>query len=196
MNARNILGLALLATTLSATPALAGIGLKLGAGTGIFSAEKDAKEPDGITAFAVGASYGMSLTALEIEVNALYFSTTADTDTSAGKFETSYNAFALPVIARFNMPIIPALLKLGIGGGLEPRFFLSMQVDGKDVPSEVEDQMETMVLYLPISLKGTLDLQVLSAHGEIRYSHQLTATAKEGDDNRVNTLMFFVGASL
>jgi len=114
----------------------------------------------------------------------------------AGKVDYSYADLALPVMGKFGFPILPGFFSADVGLGIEPRFALSAEVDGKDV----NDDRESLVWYRPLVVGGTLDLKLLTLGLDIRYERQLTASAKDAggvklsEKVRHHQLMFFAGA--
>jgi hypothetical protein len=96
----------------------------------------------------------------------------------------------LAALGRFGIPLVPAVFSLDLIGGLEPRFLI-----GTD-PSALEDFQESMVLFLPVGVGGTLNLQAVELNLDIRYEHQLTASGKGSkalEDYRSNNLTFLAG---
>lgn len=130
---------------------------------------------------AAGAAWKADLTLVGLEVDALYRRTTYETDPGATEAH-----LGLPVTARVDVPLVPALLGLEFGAGVEPRFRLSGR-------NPEQGDAEDVVWYVPFVFGATLDLQVISANTEVRYERQVT-DAISGDDARNHQLMFFVGA--
>lgn len=159
-------------------------GLRLGTGTG-FDRDDKLGQDAGIFPFAIGPAVKLSLPVLSVEVNALYWSTT--TEPSVGP-EVVDNDLAVPIIGRIGFPVIPLLLDLQVGLGLEPRFHLSATVDGDAAPDGSEHDM---LLYMPISVAGDLNLGVASLNIEIRYEYRITEAAD--DEVAVDYLTFFGG---
>ncbi|MGK0360674.1 MAG: hypothetical protein ACI9U2_002987 [Bradymonadia bacterium] len=159
-------------------------GIRIATGSG-FDRDDKLGQDASIFPFAIGPAVKFTLPMLELELNALYWSTTLEGSSGA---ETVDNELALPLIARVMLPVVPLLLDLGLGIGLEPRFHLSTTVDGKDFDSEDRQ----MVMYLPLSVAGDLNLGVANLNVEIRYEYQLTERS-EGDKTKIDYLTFFGG---
>ncbi len=185
---RSLTSLAVLATMLFATSAHAGFGVRLGAGTGFLQTDND-YEPDSISAWTVGAAYKLDLTVLELEIDALWKSTTVTGETN----EATSNYFTIPVIASISLPLVPGFFSLSFGAGLEPQFFVSSD---PELEKEAEDAQASMVLALPVQVGATIDLQIIAVGIDVRYEHQLTETVTEGpaQDDRLHRLMFMGGA--
>lgn len=165
----------------AASPALAGFGVRVGTGTSFFVSDEDyATEPE-VTPFALGVAYTLDLALLAIEIDALWWRNT----TTLGSDTAVDDHLSIPVIAKFSFPLIPALLSLNAGLGLEPRFLLAEPKDAEGY--------NTYVMYLPVVVGADFDLQVVQAGVEVRYEHQLTETYDKQGDDRLHQLMFFGG---
>lgn len=176
-----ILGAGLL---LASAPAFAmgQFGVRFGYGLGFHNDE--AGDPDSSSAFAAGLAYTLDLTVLDLEIDALYWGNTV-TPKSGPDATSAY--LAVPVIAKFGLPVVPFLT---LGAGLNPRFLLSAEVDGNDV----SDGLESFVLYLPIVVGAVIPLGIVDLGVEARYELQLTASAKEpAEEGRVHQLVFMGG---
>lgn len=189
----------------AASPAAA-LGLNYGvrAGYGIGMPDPD-KGVDSASVIDVGGAVMLDLALLGLEIDLLYNrQTTTFKDQGAGSFDSVQSNIAIPVLARGSFPIIPLFLSLDFGGGLEPRFPIGLEVDGKSKPpggKDYADSLESMPLYLPIFIGGTLDLKLLKVNLDIRYERQLTASVKENSatsnkeaDIRFHELVFMAGA--
>ena len=165
-------------------------GLRIATGSG-FDRDDKLGQDAAIFPFAIGPAVKFTLPLIELELNALYWSTTVEP--KAGP-EYVDNELALPLIARVTLPVVPLLLDLGLGLGLEPRFHLSSTLDGKDIEDVLGDAApeREMVMYLPISVSGDLNLGVANVGLEIRYEYQLTERYKD-DKAKVDYLTFFGG---
>ena len=181
---RQVLVLLVLGTALAAAgPALAGgrFGLKIGTGTSFYQ-DEDPKFPGdapNVLPFAIGAAYVYDLVLLAIEVDALYWRNSFESG------DATDDSLVVPVIAKVSLPVIPLLLGIDLGVGLEPRFHLSSDPEPATDPN-------AMVLYLPVVVGANLDLKVIGVGLEMRYEHQLTE-AVDGEDDRLHQLMFFGG---
>lgn len=157
-------------------------GLRLGTGTGL---DRDDKLGDAsVFPFVVGPAIKLALPVLEVEIDALYWSTT----TEAAGIEFRDNDLALPVIARASFPLIPLVFDLQLGLGVEPRFHLSASVDGGAADA---DDDHGMLLYLPICVGGELSVGGTALTVEIRYEYRIT----EPDEGEaaIDYLTFFGG---
>lgn len=175
----------------STAMALGSFGIRIGTGTSFVDGLDDQTPEPTVTPFAAGLSYTLNLAVAEVEIDALYWSDTSETDLGPiGKFETTGSYFALPIIGRASLPIIPKLFSLSVGAGLEPRFLLSAE---SDIPDFNTDGFEDMVMYLPISVVGKVSVPMIATVGvEVRYEYQLTESVK-GSDVRINQLVFMGG---
>lgn len=183
---RIIMTTAFALTGLMAADALAeGIeyGLRIASGSG-FDREDKLEQDASIFPFAIGPAIKLDAPLLELEVNALYWQTTYE-NSAADMVDTE---LAIPIIARLSLPIVPMVLDLQLGAGIEPRIHLGTTIGGEDFDGP---DRET-VMYLPISVAGDLNLGVATLNLEMRYEYQLTERVK-GDDTRVDYLTFFGG---
>lgn len=177
------LAVGLLAT---AAPAMAdgSFGVKIGTGVSFYQ-DEDPTLPSGaddpeIMPFALGIAYVYDLVLLAIEVDALWWRNSAD----FGGSDATEDRLAIPVIAKITLPLVPTLLGLDLGLGLEPRFHLASDPENDDAAA--------MVMYLPVVVGANLSLAGLGVGLEARYEHQLTESTEDQDD-RVHQLMFFGG---
>ncbi len=173
-----VVGAGLLAST--SAMALGQFGVRVGTGAS-FPDGEGADDVDGGVPFAAGAAFRFDLAMLALEADALYWRNTYE----VGDEELKENRLALPVTARLDISPVP-ILGLEVGAGVEPRFLL----DGDKFGGE---EQKSAIWYLPVVLGATIDLQVLTLNGEIRYERQLSDTA-EGSDFKNHQLMFFAGA--
>ena len=170
------------------TPAwsLGSVGVKGGTGFSILIVEPDPGAdyvaPD-ITPAVFGLTYTLSLVVAQVEVDLMFTRTTSSGGTPSVK-KTAVNHLALPVIAKLQMPIIPALAGLHFGLGAEARY----QLDAKDGEEDI-------VFYLPVVLGADFDIQLASASAELRYEHQMTDGITD-NGTRVHQILFLLGASL
>lgn len=186
------LSLALLCLTLGASSAsaLGKFGVRAGTGTSFYDSDvDDATEPD-ITPFAAGLAWRFDQALLGVEVNALWWQNSIEMDLDAlGTFKATETRLALPLIGRINFPIVPLVLDLNVGGGLEPRFLISTEDEnGKDL----SDDAEMMVLYMPIAVGATINAGPLGVQVDLRYERQITEHNKENKD-KVHQIMLFGG---
>lgn len=169
---------------------LGSFGAKAGTGLSIQILENDPGgdyEAPNITPSVFGLSWTMGLLVAELEVDVLYMRTTASGGTPSVPKTTS-NSLAFPAIAKVQLPIVPLLVGLQFGAGLELRYNL----DDDD-----EDGIETekVVTYLPVMIGADFDIQLARATAEIRYEHQLSDSVK-GSGDRLHQILFLLGASL
>ena len=169
----------------SSAMALGSFGIRLG--TGVSFPDEVSPEPT-VTPFAVGLAYSLNLAVAEVEVNALYWRDSGEYDVGQGqKLDLTTNRLAIPILGRASLPVIPKLFSISVGAGLEPRFLLSTD------PSSYEDEQESMVLYLPVSVVGKISVPLIGTIGvEARYEHQLNDSVKNSDA-RINQLVFMGG---
>jgi hypothetical protein len=158
-------------------------GLRIASGSG-FDRDDKLGQDTSIFPFAIGPAIKFKAPVLQLEVNALYWQTTIENDIA----ETVDTELAIPIIARLSLPIVPLVLDLQLGAGIEPRIHLGTTVDGSDFDGP---DRET-VMYLPVSVAGDVNLGVATLNLEIRYEHQLTERVK-GDEQRIDYLTFFGG---
>jgi len=171
---------------------LGGIGVKGGTGFSIYVAEDDLGDDyvaPNITPMVFGVTWTLGLLLAEVEVDLFYMRTTTSGGTPSVSKSTAGH-LALPAIAKVQMPVIPALVGLQFGAGLEMRYALDPRKAAEGVPGE-----KSTVYYLPIVLGADLDAMVARATAELRYEHQLTDHV-EGSGDRIHQLLFLVGGSL
>lgn len=177
----------------AASPAVAlglNYGVRLGYGVGMPDPDKGV---DSASVMDVGGAILLDLAIIGIEADLLY---NRQTETRKAGDRVRSN-IAIPVLVRGSLPIIPLFLSLDFGGGLEPRFPISLEVDGKSKPEggkEYSDSLESMPIYLPLFIGGTLDLKLLKVNMDIRYERQITAHSKADGDARFHELVFMAGA--
>lgn len=171
-------------TLLSTTaPALAfgRFGVRIGTGTSFFVSDEDPQFEPEVAPFALGAAYLIDLALLSIEIDALWWRNT----TTLGDYTAVDDHLAIPILGKISLPVIPALLSLNLGLGLEPRFLLASPKDARGY--------NDYVMYLPVVAGADFDLQILKAGLELRYEHQLTETYDGQGDDRLHQLMIFGG---
>lgn len=171
-----------------AAPAFAlgtSFGARLGYGPSFGAGSKAIEDAD-LASFVAGPGLKLDLVVVGVEVDLLY----SQTRSKVGSFEGSSSDLTLPVIGKFSFPLIPVLLDLNVGLGLEPRFHLSSEFEGKEVK---DDKTEDIVWYLPLALGADVNLGVATVGAEIRYLYQLSETVS-GSDDRVHHLLFMAGA--
>ncbi|MBU0554302.1 hypothetical protein KKF91_02720 [Myxococcota bacterium] len=191
--------LTLLCLTLGASSAsaLGKFGVRLGTGTSFIDYENEpadgAPEPD-ITPLAVGLAWRFDLAVVGVEIDGLWWQNTSSMEMLGKTYEATETRLALPIIGRVNFPLIPVVLDLNVGAGLEPRFLLSAEdQDGKDT----SDDLESMVIYMPIAVGATISAGPLALQAELRYERQITEYVKDKEGvskNKIHQLMFFAGA--
>jgi hypothetical protein len=165
---------------------LGSVGVKAGTGLSINLVEPDPGDdfvsPD-ITPAIFGVTYTVGFLVAEVEVDLLFIRTTT-TGGTPSVAKTATNHLSLPVIAKLQMPIIPALAGLQFGLGAEARYHL-----------DAEKGEEDIVFYLPVVLGVDFDVQMARATVELRYAHQMTDSVKD-NGTRVHQILFLIGASL
>ena len=165
----------------SSAMALGTFGVRLGTGLSFYDGDAES-EPE-VAPFALGASWLLDLSVVELEIDALYW---RDTQTTEGAPDLTMSYIATPAIARVSFGLIPKLFSISVGGGLESRFLISSD------PGVAEDTLKSTVIYLPISLIGKLNLALLTIGLEVRYEYQVTDRYK-GNSDKVNQLVFMGG---
>lgn len=161
-------------------------GVRLGFGPG-FGADNKLVEDADISSFVVGPGVKLDLLVVALEVDLLYSQTTLGFD---GGAEGSSSDIGVPVIGKLSFPLIPVLLDLNVGLGLEPRFHLSSEIEGKEVD---DDKTNAVVWYLPLVLGADVNVGLATVGAELRYLYQLNNTSSEGD-GKVHHLLFMAGA--
>ncbi|MEE2787668.1 MAG: hypothetical protein VX589_10045 [Myxococcota bacterium] len=164
--------------------ALGTFGIRLGTGLSFYDGDVT-PEPE-VTPFAIGASWLLDLSVVELEIDALYWRDSAEVSAMGVTGEQTFNYIATPAIARASFGLIPKLLSISVGGGLEPRFLISAD------PELVESSTKSTVMYLPISMIAKLNLAVITVGVEVRYEYQLTDRF-EGSSDKYNQLVFMGG---
>lgn len=182
---RLMMGMSVALASLLATSAMGeGVeyGVRIASGSG-FARDSTLDSDTSIFPFAVGPAVRFNTPVLQLEANLLYWQTTFDSE-----LETIDTEIAVPIIARLKLPVVPTVLNLQLGAGIEPRVHLGTTVEGNDFSGPDRE----LVMYLPISVAGDLNLGPLGLNLEIRYEYQLNERIK-GDDSRVDYLTFFGG---
>ena len=162
--------------------ALGTFGVRLGTGLSFYDGDLS-PEPE-MAPFAIGASWLLDLSVVELEIDAL-------TGATQPLLTLRVRLISRPITSqRRRLPaylwIDPKVVQHPVGGGLEPRFLLSAD------PTEAEDNLKSTVMYMPISMIGKLNLAVITIGVEVRYEYQLTDRAENSSD-KFNQLVFMGG---
>ena len=160
------------------------LGLGFGAKVGAGSATVNDVDQELTTAMLV-ANFDLAVVAIEGNLG-WHRSATKDADDT---FRDEMSAIAL---AKVGMPIVPAVLSLDFGAGLDQRFHLSTQVGGE----EISDVSGGRTL-LPLSLQLTGSVLLARLYAEVRYNHELTSTIKVNGVSapEQNEWLFLLGAT-
>ncbi|MCA9547858.1 MAG: hypothetical protein KC613_25815 [Myxococcales bacterium] len=176
---------AALAALCAASPASA-LGLEWGVrgGTGTAMWTDSSIEPE-VSPFTVGPAVRLGLGVISLEADALWHRAEWAGPTGV---HTTVDRVALPVLAKLDFPMVPGVVSLGFGAGIEPRWLVGAEAAGQDVGGSFADQ----TLFLPVAAGVDLDLQVATANLEIRYAHQLEPEGAVGQA-RKHELMLMMG---
>ena len=179
--------LAMLAVLPSSALALGpSFGIKLGAGTGDSTAENAGD-------VSLGAGYlvgNMDLMAIAIEGNiGLVTASDADAD------DTYTDELSLVALFKTGIPLIPAVLSIDFGAGIDQRFLMRMSVLG----NEVDDVSGSRTL-IPLSVQVSGSVLLARVYGEIRYNREIASSLEIGGeevdlDGELHELLFMVGAT-
>jgi hypothetical protein len=160
------------------------LGVRLGTGPGFGSGSAVVEDGD-FSSFSVGPALQIDMAVVAFEIDLLYTQVTSE----VGGVEGESTEIDLPIILQLGLPVVPKLLSLKLGAGVQPRFRMSASVEGEEVKN---DETESMVMYVPITLGARIGAGVVSLGLDVRYLYQLTPAIKDSDD-RVNHLMVFGG---
>ena len=160
------------------------LGLGFGAKVGTGSAEDNGNDVDLDTVMLVG---NFDLVVVAIEGNIGWHRAALADDDSSYTDELS-----LVGLAKVGMPLIPAVLSLDFGTGLDQRMVLGAQSAG----AAVDDTSGSRTL-LPISLQLTGSVLLARLYAEMRYNYELSSSRKKGGDevDTDNELVFLLGAT-
>ena len=160
------------------------LGLGFGAKAGYGSASANDVDHD-LSALLLVAN--LELVAVAIEGNLGWHRTTnSDFD------DTYRDEMSVVALAKFGLPIVPAILSLDFGAGLDQRFHLGTQVLGSDV-----DNVSGTRTFVPISAQLTGSVLLAKLYGEVRYNYEV-ANSIEVDgasQDYGNELLFLLGAT-
>ena len=183
--------LSLLVLTAAAIPTSAfalglGYGAKIGFGSGQSTADND---PD-ISLNAGLLVLNLDLMAVSIEGNLGFHRMTVD------DADDTYNdELSVVAIVKTGIPIIPAVLSLDFGAGLDQRILLGSTLNG----TELDGASGSRTL-IPISVQASGSVLLARLYGEIRYNYEIASsfevdgTEVESDD-KLHELLFLVGAT-
>ena len=160
------------------------LGLGFGAKGGVGSATVNDVDQELTTAMLV-ANFDLVVVAIEGNLG-WHRSAVKNADDT---YRDEVSAIAL---AKLGMPIVPAVLSLDFGAGLDQRFHLSTQAGGE----EISDASGNRTL-LPLSVQLTGSVLLARLYAEMRYNHELTNTVKVNGASAPaqNELLFLLGAT-
>ena len=183
--------LSLLVLTAAAIPTSAfalglGYGAKIGFGSG--QSTNDNASDTSLTAGLLVLN--LDLMAVAVEGNLGFHRMTVD------DADDTYNdELSVVAIVKTGIPIIPAVLSLDFGAGLDQRFLLGSTVGG----TELDDISGSRTL-IPISVQASGTVLLARLYGEIRYNHEIASSfevdgAEVDSDDKLHELLFLVGAT-
>ena len=161
------------------------LGLGVGAKLGVGSATQDEVDSD-LSAFMLVGNFDLVL--LAVEGNLGWIRTQLSDDDKSFTDEMSAT-----VLAKFGMPVIPGLVSVDLGAGLDQRFVLGAEAAGEDT------KLSGRRTLIPLSLQVSGSVLLARLYGEMRYNYELSNDL-EVDGNGVdaearNELLFLVGAT-
>lgn len=183
--------LSLLLLTAAAIPTSAfalglGYGAKIGFGSG--QSTNDDFYDTSLTAGLLVLN--LDLMAVAIEGNLGFHRMTVD------DLDDTYNdELSVVAIVKTGIPIIPAVLSLDFGAGLDQRILLGSTLNG----TELDGASGSRTL-IPISVQASGTVLLARLYGEIRYNYEIASefevdgTEVESDD-KLHELLFLVGAT-
>ena len=162
------------------------LGLGFGAKVGTGSGEVDGNDMALNTVMLVG---NFDLVVMAIEGNiGWHRAALADDD------KNFTDELSLVGLAKVGMPLIPAVLSLDFGAGLDQRIILGAEAAG----AALDDVSGSRTL-LPISVQLTGSVLLARLYGEMRYNYELSSKVEVGgvevDTKPLNELMFLIGAT-
>ena len=185
MSALRLISLSLLLAICLPSSASA-LGLGFGAKVGTGSAEVDNVDQKLTTAMLV-ANFDLVVVAIEGNLG-WHRSAFKDADDS---YRDEMSAIA---IAKMGMPIVPAVLSIDFGAGLDQRFLLGSQVGGVEVSG-----ISGSRTLLPLSLQLSGSVLLARLYAEMRYNYELSNSFEmDGasvDADPQNELLFLLGAT-
>lgn len=162
-----------------------GFGAKLGLGNGL--PEDDDAGDISITAGYLVANLNLMAVAVEGNIG-LVRGTSDDLD------DTYSDELSVVALVKTGIPIIPAVLSLDFGAGIDQRILMGTTVGDK----ELDDVSGNRTL-IPLSIQASGTVLLARVYGEVRYNHEIASSYEidgvEADTKKVNELLFLVGAT-
>lgn len=162
-----------------------GFGAKLGLGNGL--PEDDDAGDISITAGYLVANIDLMAVAVEGNIG-LIRGTSDDLD------DTYSDELSVVALVKTGIPIIPAVLSLDFGAGIDQRILMGTTVGDK----ELDDVSGNRTL-IPLSIQASGTVLLARVYGEVRYNHEIAGSYEidgvEADTKKVNELLFLVGAT-
>ena len=184
------LAFALILSLLLAGPSSAfalglGFGAKLGLGNGL--PEDDDAGDISLTAGYLVANFDLMAVAVEGNIG-LVRGTNDDFDDTYG------DELSVVALVKTGIPIIPAVLSLDFGAGIDQRILMGSTVGGKDL-----DDVSGNRTLIPLSIQASGTVLLARVYGEVRYNYEIAGSfevdGEEADAKKVNELLFMVGAT-
>ena len=161
------------------------LGLGFGAKAGYGSGSQKNNDQDLTTFMAVG-NFDLVLFAVEGNLGWLRGQSQEDD-------KSFVDELSAVVLAKLGIPLVPALLSVDFGAGLDQRLVLGAEVAGQDA------KLSGRRTLIPLSLQVTGSVLLARLYGEIRYNYELSNTleadGEEVDADPRNELLFLVGAT-
>ncbi|MGB0648060.1 MAG: hypothetical protein ACPGQS_12830 [Bradymonadia bacterium] len=162
-----------------------GFGAKLGLGNGL--PEDDDAGDISITAGYLVANLNLMAVAVEGNIG-LIRGASDDLD------DTYSDELSVVALVKTGIPIIPAVLSLDFGAGIDQRILMGTTVGDK----ELDDVSGNRTL-IPLSIQASGTILLARVYGEVRYNHEIAGSYEidgvEADTKKVNELLFLVGAT-
>jgi hypothetical protein len=146
------------------------LGLKFGAKIGqeLFNSHaKGAPDGDAPSTFLAMGELDLSIVSLELNLG----SHSSLVQPSSAKLKLVNQEFTIAAIVRLSLPLIPKLLSLDIGGGLDQRVLMSQSNFATE--AEIKDISGKRTM-LPISAQITVNVSVVKFYLESRFNLELS----------------------
>ena len=110
-------------------------------------------------------------------------------------FDDTYgDELSVVALVKTGIPIIPAVLSLDFGAGIDQRILMGSTVGGKDL-----DDVSGNRTLIPLSIQASGTVLLARVYGEVRYNYEIAGSfevdGEEADAKKVNELLFMVGAT-
>ena len=162
-----------------------GFGAKLGLGNGL--PEDDDAGDISITAGYLVANLNLMAVAVEGNIG-LIRGASDDLD------DTYSDELSVVALVKTGIPIIPAVLSLDFGAGIDQRILMGTTVGDKQL-----DDVSGNRTLIPLSIQASGTVLLARVYGEVRYNHEIAGSYEidgvEADTKKVNELLFLVGAT-